>query len=82
MNTAQKPNWFHAKRHGWGWGLPASWQGRVVLIVWIAIITSGGGCLALKSMWLSYLFVAVMVIALLTICLLKGEPPRWRWGKG
>ena len=45
MSTTQSPSrppyWFHAKRYGWGWGLPATWQGWVVLIMWIAIVTAG-----------------------------------------
>jgi len=27
-----------------------------------------------------FLFVLVMVLLLLGICYMKGEPPRWRWG--
>ena len=78
----QKPKyWFPAKRYGWGWGLPNTWQGWVVIAVWLAILYP-------TTMWLlarnqTGLFVAFMLamIAVLTLIgYLKGEPPRWRWG--
>ena len=30
--------WFPAKRYGWGWGFPRTWQGRVVLAVYVILI--------------------------------------------
>jgi hypothetical protein len=27
-----------------------------------------------------YVYVAVLVVLLIGVCWLKGEPPRWRWG--
>jgi uncharacterized membrane protein YhaH (DUF805 family) len=84
MSTTQSPSrppyWFHAKRYGWGWGLPATWQGWIVLILWIAIVTAGSAWLAPQSLLLFYLFLAVMCAVLLSLCFAKGEPPRWRWG--
>lgn len=31
MASNGKKIWFPAKRYGWGWGLPVTWQGWVVL---------------------------------------------------
>ena len=73
--------WFRAKRYGWGWGLPAAWQGWVVLILWV--VTVFGGLLRLRHGYplLSQLaFVLIMVVVLVLICYWKGEPPKWRWG--
>ncbi len=69
------PYWFPVRRYAqWGWGLPAVWQG------WVVLVAYGLG------MALTYLFilprnrnVAGIVIAALTIavvfaCYLKGEP--------
>ena len=56
--------WFPAKRFGWGWGLPLSWQGWVVF----------------KELAFFVGYVAVLSASLVAICWLKGEPPRWRWG--
>ena len=72
--------WFRAKRYGWGWGLPLTWQGWTVLIVWLA-----GSILVFRYLLprrapLRLLFALGMVLLLLGICYMKGEPPRWRWG--
>lgn len=74
--------WFPAKRYGWGWGLPTRWQGWAVLIVYFALI---GITLRLappdhqRSTFI--LLVALYSLVLIAVCWLKGEPPRWRWGK-
>lgn len=74
------PYWFPAKRYGWGWGPPLTWQGWVVLIVWLAVL----GVAALRLMPLhpiEFTVITVVMVGLLTlICYIKGEPPRWRWG--
>ena len=74
--------WFPAKRYGWGWGLPSSWQGWMVLAVFIGLL--GGGFLLFPpktnlGAFVAYVFL--LAALLFGICWLKGEPPRWRWGK-
>jgi uncharacterized membrane protein YhaH (DUF805 family) len=76
-----KPYWFPAKRYGWGWGPPRTWQGWVVLVVWLGIIISASPWIALKSTMLFFVFIILMSAVLISICYLKGEPPRWRWGR-
>jgi lipoprotein signal peptidase len=82
MNTPQQPYWFHAKRYGWGWGLPATWQGWVVLVTWFVLIIIVSPILALRSIPSFIVFITGMSAVLLAICFAKGEPPKWRWGKG
>ncbi len=72
--------WFPAKRYGWGWGVPATWQGWVVLVGWLVLLLSGGALLAPRSVPGFLLFTVVLTAALLRVCYAKGEPPRWRWG--
>ncbi len=36
MQTEPK-YWFPAKRYGWGWGIPNTWQGWLVLAVFAAL---------------------------------------------
>jgi hypothetical protein len=36
MEEEQK-YWFPAKRYGWGWGLPITWQGWLTLVVFILL---------------------------------------------
>ena len=42
MDPIKKEIWFPAKRYGWGWGLPICWQGWIVLIVWMVLLSAGG----------------------------------------
>lgn len=69
--------WFRAKRYGYGWGLPLTWQGWVVLVAYTAVMAVGG-------IWFARnpgAFVAIMLGAsavLVWICWATGEPPRLR----
>ena len=71
--------WFPAKRYGWGWGLPTAWQGWVVMLVFIALLVMGAIWLPPPRELLALLiYTAVLWAALLAVCWVKGEPPRWR----
>jgi CHASE2 domain-containing sensor protein len=73
-------DWFPAKRYGWGWGPPSTWQGwvvlgaAVVLEVGIAWATLPRAPLAFAGA------TGLCALALLVVCYRKGEPPAWRWG--
>ena len=74
--------WFPAKRYGWGWGLPNRWQGWVVLIVYFALIGLTIRCAPPDHHRLTFFaLIALYSLVLCAVCWLKGEPPRWRWGK-
>jgi hypothetical protein len=73
--------WFPAKKYGWGWGLPCCWQGWLVYAVWLAFLCGGGIFLAPHSPGLFKVYVVVLGIALIIVCFVKGEKPRWRWGE-
>jgi hypothetical protein len=73
--------WFPAKRYGWGWGLPVCWQGWAALMAYFALL--GVVVVAFDPAHHPFTFgvlVALLSVALITVCWLKGEPPRWRWG--
>ena len=72
--------WFRAKRYGWGWGLPCAWQGWVVSAVWVALVI-GGQILFRGRLGITIPWMVILVAALIAVCWVKGEPPRWRWGK-
>lgn len=73
--------WFPAKRYGWGWGLPAKWQGWLVLAVFVGLLGAGAILFPPRSAPVFYFaYVIVLGALLLGVCWLKGEPPRWRWG--
>ncbi len=72
--------WFPAKRYGWGWGLPVTWQGWIILLLFL---------IAQVALVVSFvphrvadftLGTIILVSMLVAICYWKGEPPSWRWG--
>lgn len=80
MNSGSR-YWFRAKRYGWGWGLPATWQGWLVLVGFFGLIAAGVVLFPPRTALGRYIiYVSVLSIALVAICWIKGEPPRWRWG--
>ena len=73
--------WFPAKRYGWGWGFPSAWQGRVVLIAYLALALVGVPLVRGPYGPSTYaIYVGILTVALLAICWRTGERPRWRWG--
>ena len=81
-DTDTKNYWFRAKRYGWGWGLPLTWQGWMILIVYTVMIIAG--IIIFPPEEKLPLFICWVVgfsIMILVICWIKGEPPSWRWGK-
>jgi hypothetical protein len=80
MQTEPK-YWFPAKRYGWGWGIPKTWQGWLVLAGFGALLFAGSVVLPPgRQIGLYLAYVAVLCGLLIGVCWLKGEPPRWRWG--
>ena len=80
---AQDPNyWFPAKRYGWGWGLPRTWQGYVVIICFALLVLAGIFLFppGHDSVAFTVYFLALGV-GVTAIAWLKGEPLGWRWGK-
>jgi hypothetical protein len=72
--------WFPAKRYGWGWGLPATWQGWVVMAVWACAVASA---IILLKRHHPFAFIAIIASStalFVWICYITGEPPKWRWG--
>ena len=52
------------------------------MIVWLVLLFAGILGFGLRTHLLAHaLFVTAMILALVLVCLWKGEPPRWRWGE-
>jgi hypothetical protein len=80
--SGERRYWFPAKRYGWGWSFPATWQGWVVVVIYVMLI--GVGAAFIQPSLQPGRFVAYLVILsalLVAVCWATGEPPRWRWGK-
>jgi hypothetical protein len=82
MSMEDKPRhyWFRAKRYGWGWGLPATWQGWVFLLVWMAVTIPLVCWVGIQNLPVAYGILTVMLAVLLIVVFTKGEPPGWHWG--
>jgi hypothetical protein len=80
MSLPKDKAWFAAKRYGWGWGLPARWQGWVVLLAYLCVILVAPLQLEAGRPLRFQIYVAVSTLLLVAICAWKGEPPKWRWG--
>ena len=79
--NAEPHYWFSAKHYGWGWGLPASWQGWVVLGAFAVLLVTGSFLFPPATERATFTaYVLLLAGALVLVCWLKGEPPRWRWG--
>ncbi len=77
----KKDIWFPALTYGYGWGIPVKWQGWVVMAAYIILITAGTFFIdSPKKLLLFYAYSLILTLALIFICWLKGEKPRWRWG--
>jgi lipoprotein signal peptidase len=73
--------WFPAKRYGWGWGFPTTWQGWLVFAAFLGLLVAGAFFFPPRTSLAEYLaYVAILCGGLVGICWLKGEPPRWRSG--
>lgn len=74
--------WFPAKKYGIGWGRPRTWQGWAVFAAYGLLL--GLGMVALKRNPalgnLFVVYVAALSVALVAVCLARGEKLRWRWG--
>lgn len=80
-NSPEKKIWFPAKRYGWGWGLPVCWQGWVVMLSFMLLITVSAILLLPSHPFVWEGVVCILAVMLIGICWWKGETPRWRWGK-
>jgi hypothetical protein len=73
--------WFEPKRYGYGAGLPISWQGWVIMILYVALVV--GSALLFVRLKL-ILFFAIVVPATMALLVIAARTTRggwrWRWG--
>lgn len=74
--------WFPAKTYGWGWGPPQTWEGWLVTLLYFALLGLAGALLLPQGRTFTFVFTTFCLsLGLVWVCWIKGEPPRWRWGK-
>ena len=81
-----KKPWFVTKLYGWGW-TPATWQGWIILVLFaLGIMWSFRRIDSMShsdsNTLINFVLEAIFwSAALIGVCYLTGERPRWRWGK-
>ncbi len=81
MSIENKTIWFPAKRYGWGWGPPSTWQGWLVLAAYVVLLTVGSVYFLKREMVLAFIILTLSLTGgLMLVCWIKGEKPEWRWG--
>lgn len=83
MEQNKPQYWFPAKRYGWGWGLPVTWQGWLVLLSYFAVIFIAIAYFRPRNNVVGFLVSLVLAsIVLVAVIAWKGEKPlAWRWGR-
>ena len=82
QRSDKKQYWFASKRYGWGWGLPSVWQGWVTLLIYVGLLAVVAFIFPPEENLSLFLSSTVLLsLILIGVCWIKGEPPRWRWGK-
>ena len=72
--------WFSAKRYGFGSGLPISWQGWAVTILYLAVVL--GSAILFDDRWrpLSATVIPATLMFMLVCARTTRGGWRWRWG--
>jgi len=82
-NAAAPQYWFPRKPpgHGWGWGLPITWQGWVVFLGFFVLLIVGSVLILPDSPGYYIAYVFALAAVLIFICAKKGEPPGDPFGR-
>jgi hypothetical protein len=74
------PEWFSAKRYGYGSGLPIAWQGWAVTSAFVALVIAMSLLLKNRPMQLIAVCVPLTMIFVLICARTTRGGWRWRWG--
>ncbi|MCB5160831.1 hypothetical protein [Marinomonas algarum] len=72
--------WFPAKKNGWGWGKPCTWQGWLVMLIYLASIILFSVAIDPKVDLLPWsIAIGTSTLLLITMYVWKGDAPNWQW---
>ncbi|MFM8893757.1 MAG: hypothetical protein ACKOTB_19495 [Planctomycetia bacterium] len=82
-DAARPPrSWFPAKTYGWGWGVPCTWEGWLVLATFIGLTVAVVRiCPPGRNLPGFLAGVYGLALVLILVCWWTGEPPKWRCGR-
>lgn len=69
--------WFAPKMFGYGAGLPVTWQGWLVTLIYIGIV--GGAAMTLEDRPLPLMSIVVTVTILFVVVAAKKTRGGWHW---
>jgi hypothetical protein len=78
--------WFKRKEYGWGWK-PATWQGKLVLGLWIIgmyyfyVLADRFSQDLTNTLYIVLGPWTIFTFLIWLICWCTGESPRWQWKK-
>ena len=75
-----RPEWFSAKRYGYGTALPIAWQGWVVMTLYFLVVIGAAFLFAKQPVILFSIVVPATVIFLVIAARTTKGGMRWRWG--
>jgi hypothetical protein len=75
-----QPEWFSAKRFGYGSAMPCSWQGWLVVILYFAVGIGSAFAFAKRPAILLSIIIPATIIFLLISAKTTRGGWRWHWG--
>lgn len=75
------PEWFAAKRYGYGAGLPIAWQGWALLIGFIAATIGAAVALGRRPAAMLAIVIPLAILFMLITMRTTRGGWRWRWGE-
>ena len=77
---SEGPEWFAPKRYGYGTGLPISWQGWLVTLLFFAIVFGA----VFRFMDTPLVLMAVVVVSSILMLFITARTTRggWKWRSG
>jgi len=76
-----RPEWFSAKRFGYGSAMPCSWQGWLVMIAYFAVGIGSAFAFAKQPVILLSILIPATIIFLVVAARTTKGGWRWRWGR-
>ncbi len=75
MKKGDNKPWFPVKKHGIGWGLPITWQGWLVLLIYILLSIVGVNIFTNSPAQVPFFigYFIILTILFILICWKKGE---------
>jgi len=80
MDDGSGPEWFAPKRFGYGGGRPISWQGWLVVAVYVGIALAAARLIGAKPLAMAGVLVPATAVLILIVAKTTRGGWHWRWG--